>query len=152
MNENLAHNLTTSAHRDPNGPALRIEDAVITYAELDEATARVAGLLRERGLEPGDRVGVMLPNVPQFAFAYYGVLRAGGVVVPMNILLKQREVEFYLGDSEACLGDPNVDQRLDLEAVSPLWPVTVAGRGGRRFEAKHGCVLSPEDVVAIAEI
>ena len=45
----------------------------------------------------------MLPNVPEFAFAYYGVLRAGGVVVPMNLLLKQREVEFYLGDCEAKL-------------------------------------------------
>jgi len=101
MNENLALNLTTSAQRYPDSPALRIDEVVITYAELDEATARVAGLLRERGLEPGDRVGIMLPNVPQFAFAYYGVLRAGGVVVPMNILLKQREVEFYLGDSGA---------------------------------------------------
>ena len=101
MNENLAHNLTGSAQRYPDDAALRIEDVVITYAELDEATARVAGLLRERGLEPGDRVGIMLPNVPQFAFAYYGVLRAGGVVVPMNVLLKQREVEFYLRDPEA---------------------------------------------------
>ena len=101
MNENLAHNLTASAQRYPDSAALRIDDVVITYAELDEATARVAGLLRERGLEPGDRVGIMLPNVPQFAFAYYGVLRAGGVVVPMNVLLKQREVEFYLGDPEA---------------------------------------------------
>jgi len=103
MNENLAHNLTASAQRYPDGAALRIEDVVITYSELDEATARVAGLLHERGLEPGDRVGIMLPNVPQFAFAYYGVLRAGGVVVPMNVLLKQREVEFYLGDPQAKL-------------------------------------------------
>jgi long-chain acyl-CoA synthetase len=103
MTENLAHNLTASEQRYPDSAALRIEDVVITYSELDEATARVAGFLRERGLEPGDRVGIMLPNVPQFAFAYYGVLRAGGVVVPMNVLLKQREVEFYLGDPEARL-------------------------------------------------
>ncbi len=103
MNESLAQNLSTSAQRYPDSPALRIDDVVITYAELDEATARVAGLLRERGVEPGDRVGIMLPNVPQFAFAYYGVLRAGGDVVPMNVLLKQREVAFYLGDSEAKL-------------------------------------------------
>ena len=103
MNENLAHNLTASAQRHPDSPALRINDTLISYAELDEATARVAGLLQARGLEPGDRVGIMLPNVPQFAFAYYGVLRAGGVIVPMNVLLKHREVEFYLGDSEARL-------------------------------------------------
>jgi long-chain acyl-CoA synthetase len=101
MNENLAYNLTASAQRDPDSAALLIDETAITYAGLDEATARVAGLLRERGVEPGDRVGIMLPNIPQFAFAYYGVLRAGRVVVPMNVLLKRREVDFYLGDSEA---------------------------------------------------
>ena len=59
--------------------------------------------MREKGLQPGDRVGVMLPNVPEFPIAYYGVLRAGGVVVPMNGLLKRREVAFYLEDSGARL-------------------------------------------------
>src|SRR5207249_7425396 len=48
----------------------------------------------------GDRVGIMLPNVPYFPIVYYGILRAGGVVVPMNILLKGREVAFYLGDPD----------------------------------------------------
>jgi long-chain acyl-CoA synthetase len=103
MNESLANNLITAASRRPEAPALRLDGNVITYAELDEATARVARLLLDRGLEPGDRVGIMLPNVPEFAIAYYGVLRAGGVVVPMNVLLKQREVAFYLGDSQAKL-------------------------------------------------
>ena len=52
-------------------------------------------------MQQGDRVGVMLPNVPEFPVAYYGVLRAGGVVVPMNVLLKRREIAFYLEDSGA---------------------------------------------------
>ncbi len=103
MSANLAHNLTATAGRRPSSPALRLDDAVLSYAELEAATARVAGLLHDRGLEPGDRVGIMLPNVPQFALAYYGVLRAGGVVVPMNVLLKQREVAYYLRDSGARL-------------------------------------------------
>ena len=60
-------------------------------------------MLRARGVRPGDRVGVMLPNVPQFAMAYYGVLRMGGIVVPMNPLLKAREVEHYVSDSGASL-------------------------------------------------
>jgi long-chain acyl-CoA synthetase len=101
MTESLAYNLIAAARRAPERPALRLDGSVMTYAELDEATARVAGFLHERGIEPGDRVGVMLPNVPEFAIAYYGVLRAGGVVVPMNVLLKQREVAFYLGDAGA---------------------------------------------------
>ena len=58
----------------------------------------MAAILKEKGVEPGDRVGVMLPNVPYFPIVYYGVLRAGGVVVPMNVLLKGREVGFYLED------------------------------------------------------
>jgi long-chain acyl-CoA synthetase len=94
-------NLTESAERHGRRPALKLGDTVATYAELDAASARVAGLLRARGVNPGDRVGIMLPNVPQFAVVYYGVLRAGGVVVPMNVLLKQREVAFYLGDPQA---------------------------------------------------
>src|SRR6516162_6736035 len=75
----------------------------MTYRELDEASARVAGLLQERGLRSGDRVGIMLPNVAEVPVVYYGVLRAGGVVVPMNPLLKAREVAYYLGDSGAGL-------------------------------------------------
>jgi long-chain acyl-CoA synthetase len=103
MNDNLAQNLVVSARGFPEHVALRAGELEITYSELDAATARVAGMLRERGVQPGDRVGVMLPNVPEFALAYYGVLRAGGVVVPMNVLLKEREVAFYLADSGATL-------------------------------------------------
>jgi long-chain acyl-CoA synthetase len=100
---NLAEILTASADRHPDRPALKLDDAALTYAQLDEASARVARLLSDRGVGPGDRVGVMLPNVPYFAACYYGVLRAGGVVVPMNVLLKEREVEFYLADPGAKL-------------------------------------------------
>ena len=61
---------------------MRVGDASMTYREFDEASARVAGLLRERGFKPGDRAGLMLPNVAEFTVVYYGVLRAGGIVVP----------------------------------------------------------------------
>src|SRR5205814_7522197 len=98
---NLATNLLDSASRRGDAPALKLDDAELSYRMLDGASAHIAGLLRERGVEPGDRVGLMLPNVPEFAVVYYGVLRAGAVVVPMNVLLKQREVAFYLSDSGA---------------------------------------------------
>jgi long-chain acyl-CoA synthetase len=97
----LANLLTDTAARHGDRPALKLDDTVVTYGVLHEGAARVAGLLKARGLAPGDRVGIMLPNVPYFASVYYGVLRAGGVVVPMNPLLKGREVAFYLGDSGA---------------------------------------------------
>src|SRR5262244_174873 len=100
---NLADNLVRSADLFPNRPAIRLDDTVLTYADLDERSAHAAGMLRDCGVRPGDRVAVMLPNVPEFAVIYYGVLRAGGVVVPMNPLLKEREVAYYLGDSGARL-------------------------------------------------
>jgi long-chain acyl-CoA synthetase len=99
----LAQQLTDTAARHGDRPALKLDDAELTYAALDEAASRVAGLLRERGVGPGDRVGLMLPNVPYFPVVYYGILRAGGVVVPMNVLLKGREVTFYLTDPGAKL-------------------------------------------------
>ena len=100
---NLASILSESAQRSPDAPAIRLGEVELSYGELDERSARLAALLREKGLEPGDRVGVMLPNVPEFPVAYYGVLRAGGIVVPMNVLLKGREIAFYLEDSGAKL-------------------------------------------------
>jgi len=98
---NLASILVDSAARDPRRPALKLGDRTVSYAELDDASARCAGYLRAHGVAPGDRVALMLPNVPEFAVGYYGILRAGAVVVPMNPLLKPREVDYFLEDSGA---------------------------------------------------
>ena len=100
---NLAKNLTDTTRVHAGRVAVRVDNAAMTYRALDEASARVAGLLHERGLKPGDRVGIMMPNVAEVPVVYYGMLRAGGVVVPMNPLLKAREVAYYLGDSGAGL-------------------------------------------------
>jgi long-chain acyl-CoA synthetase len=98
---NLATNLARSAHIHADRVAVRLGDQGTTYRDLDERSRRIAGLLAERGVRAGDRVGIMLPNIPDFAAVYYGVLRAGAVVVPMNPLLKAREVTHYLADSGA---------------------------------------------------
>jgi long-chain acyl-CoA synthetase len=98
---NLADLLTRAASQHGDRIALKLDEQELNYAFLDEGASRIAGLLRARGIEPGDRVGIMLPNVPYFPVVYYGILRAGGVVVPMNVLLKAREVDFYLSDSGA---------------------------------------------------
>jgi long-chain acyl-CoA synthetase len=103
MAANLASILTDTAREHGERTALKLDDAELTYEQLDEASARAAALVKSKGVEPGDRVGIMLPNVPYFAVVYYGVLRAGAVVVPMNVLLKGREVSFYLNDPEAKL-------------------------------------------------
>ncbi len=100
---NLVTTLMRSAATYPDRPAVLMDERGLNYRELEEATARVASWLRGRGIGPGDRVGLMLPNVPEFPELYYGILRAGAIVVPMNPLLKAREVSYYLSDSQAAL-------------------------------------------------
>ncbi len=103
MSDNLAKILTTAAEQSADDIAIKLDDTEVSYGLLNEGSARMAGLLKAKGVQAGDRVGVMLPNVPYFPIAYYGVLRAGAVVVPMNVLLKGREVGFYLEDPGAKL-------------------------------------------------
>ncbi len=98
---NVSLNLVAAARNYPDRTALRCDDVVLTFAEFDAAAARVATFLDRAGIEPGDRVGIMLPNVPAFAVVYYGILRRGAIAVPMNPLLKGREVEFYLSNTGA---------------------------------------------------
>jgi long-chain acyl-CoA synthetase len=137
---NLARLLTETAQRHPDRPAVRLDGVTTSYAELDDAVSRCAGHLRGLGVQPGDRVGVMLPNVPQFPVAYYGVLRAGGVVVPMNVLLKERETSFYLTDPGA-------------KVVLAWTDVAAAAQAGADAAGAQCVVVGPDlaDVVADAE-
>jgi long-chain acyl-CoA synthetase len=84
-------------------PALRQGGQGLTYAELARGSGQAAALLLEAGIGPGDRVALMMPNVLAFPLLFYGALAAGAVVVPMNPLLKSREVAHYLSDSGACV-------------------------------------------------
>ena len=100
---NLAQNLTTTAVEHGNRPAVRLDDLVLTYDQVLDGARRTTALLRSKGVGPGDRVGLVLPNVPAFPVLFYGALAAGAVVVPMNPLLKAREVQYYLEDSGASI-------------------------------------------------
>ncbi|HSE95395.1 MAG TPA: AMP-binding protein [Methylomirabilota bacterium] len=99
----ITHFLSTHARRQPDKPALVFYGRVVTYGELDTASDRVAGWLRARGIVPGDRVALYLENSPQFAIAYYGILKAGAVAVALNVMHKALEVEHQLADSGARL-------------------------------------------------
>src|SRR5260370_2636585 len=98
---NIISALDRVAGERPGHPAVRMDDLVLDYSELREAAGQVTSLLSSAGAAPGDRVGIMLPNVPAFPMAFYGALAAGAVVVPMNPLLKSPEGAYYLGDSGA---------------------------------------------------
>jgi len=99
VSSNLANNLIDTARSHGDRPAIRLDDATLSYAELARSAAAVAGDLHARGIRPGDRVGIVLPNVPAFPVLFYGILMAGAIAVPMNPLLKSREVAYYLEDS-----------------------------------------------------
>ncbi|MDA3649688.1 long-chain fatty acid--CoA ligase [Saccharopolyspora indica] len=98
---NLAVFLDDSVRRYPHREALVCGHRRLTYAEVGALADRVAGLLVSRGIRPGDRVAITCPNLPEFVAVYYGILKAGAVVVPLNVLLKEREITYHLNDSGA---------------------------------------------------
>jgi long-chain acyl-CoA synthetase len=101
MSFNLAVILSESAQSFPDRPVALFTGGQLTYRQLDKASDRVAATLTAAGIKPGDAVAVQLPNIPQFLISYFGILKAGGIVVPLNVLLKAPEVAFHLEDSGA---------------------------------------------------
>ena len=101
MSFNLAVMLRESRHARPDHPLCHISDLTFSYTEVDEISGRVASALLGTGLRRGDKVAVQLPNLPQFLFTYFAILKAGLVMVPLNPLLKAPEVAYQLRDSES---------------------------------------------------
>jgi long-chain acyl-CoA synthetase len=101
MNFNLAVILSETARRSPDKTVTILGDSRMSYGELDELSGRMAAGLAASGIGPGDVVALQLPNIPQFLIAYFGILKAGGVVVPLNVLLKAPEVAYHLRDCSA---------------------------------------------------
>ncbi|MEU4450397.1 long-chain fatty acid--CoA ligase [Nocardioides sp. NPDC023903] len=99
MSSNLANNLIETARALGDRPAIRLDGTTLDYSDLRRAAAAVAGDLQVRGIRAGDRVGIVMPNVPAFPILFYGVLMAGAIAVPMNPLLKSREITYYIDDS-----------------------------------------------------
>ena len=131
---NLASNLVRTAAEHPDGVAIKLDDAELTWAQLHGRAAAAAGTLVRAGLEPGDRVALILPNVPAYPILFYGTLLAGGTVVPMNPLLKAGEIEYFFSDAgmklafvwgdfigEAAKAAENTDTR--VVECGPLGPV-----------------------------
>lgn len=101
MSFNLSTVLREQASATPDKACCSFLGVRMSYADLDRASTAVALNLADIGLERGDRVGVCLPNLPEFLMAYFGILKAGLVMVPLNPLLKGPELAYHLGDSGA---------------------------------------------------
>lgn len=98
---NLSSLLENSAEKYPEREAIVLGDTRLTYAQVNGAASQVANLLVDRGIAPGDKVALSCPNLPYFSIVYFGILKAGATVVPLNVLLKGREVAYHLADSDA---------------------------------------------------
>ena len=91
--------LEESARKYPTAPCTVFKGGIVTFKEMDELTNRLAAGLTALGVKKGDRVGIFMPNTPQFVIAYFGVLKAGGVVVATNPLYNAREIEHQVNDA-----------------------------------------------------
>ncbi len=132
---NLATLLEQSAFRYPDKSAFVLGERELTYAELDASARRVASGLAQLGVVAGDKVALTCPNLPFFPIAYFGILKAGAVVVPLNVLFKRREVAYHLADSEA--------KAYVCFEGTPELPMGAEGAAG--FAATPGC----EQLIAI---
>ena len=98
---NLCEHLTATAQRLPDQTAVVFEGQQFSYAQLDRLSASAAAALSAAGIEVGDRVAIMLPNVPSFVVWYYGALRIGAIAVSVSTRLMEQEVAFVVADCEA---------------------------------------------------
>ncbi|WP_235736551.1 long-chain-fatty-acid--CoA ligase [Nocardioides alcanivorans] len=126
---NLASLLEGSAEKYPTRDAVVLGDVRLNYAQVNGAANQVANLLVSRGIEPGDKVALSCANIPHFSIVYYGILKAGATVVPLNVLLKGREVAYHLGDSDA--------KAYFCFEGTPELPIGAEGHAG--FEQADGC-------------
>lgn len=126
---NLSSLLEDSASQYADREAVVLGDTRLTYAQVNGAANQVANLLVSRGIQPGDKVALSCPNLPYFPIVYYGILKAGATVVPLNVLLKGREVAYHLADSDA-------KAYFCFQGTDEL-PIGKAGHEG--FEATPGC-------------
>src|SRR5512135_2070564 len=98
---NLSMLLENQARKRPAAEAVVLSDRRLTYEQVHAAACQVANALVARGIRPGDRVALSCPNLPYFPIVYYGILKAGGIVVPLNVLFKGDEIAYHLRDSGA---------------------------------------------------
>lgn len=126
---NLAALLEGSAANHPTRDALVLGDTRLDYARVNAAANQVANFLVSRGLGPGDKVALTCPNLPFFPIVYYGILKAGATVVPLNVLLKAREIAYHLADSDA-------KAYFCFEGTPEL---PMAHEGATAFEQTPGC-------------
>ncbi len=98
---NLSYLLEFQAREYPDRTAVIFNDTRLSYGQLNVMANQFANGLASLGVKPGDKVALMMPNIPYFPIAYYGILKTGATVVPFNVLFKGREVAYHIKDSDS---------------------------------------------------
>ncbi len=130
----ITHYLRAWARQQPDKPAVVFYGHTLSYGELDRLSDRFAALLAERGIGPGDRVSVFMPNCPQFHIAFFGILKRGAIYAPVSPLSRAFELHHQLTDSGA----------VSLVALDQLMPVV--------REVKPQCALREVFVTSFADV
>lgn len=123
------HELHRQYLQHPEHPALKFHDKTITYGELEHNVEQFARYLKHRGLREGERVALAMPNCPEFIYSYLGITRAGGTVVPLNLLQAPQELFFIVKDSGArfLITIPAIGQLLSKFPALPLEALVIDG-------------------------
>ncbi|WP_375488814.1 long-chain fatty acid--CoA ligase [uncultured Mycobacterium sp.] len=140
MSFNLAVMLRESRNAHPDKPLCHIAEQTFSYAQVDEISGRIATSLRNLGVGRGDKVAVQLPNVPHFLFAYFAILKAGAVMVPLNPLLRAPEVSYHVHDSDSRLlitFETFADEAVKGAGDLPTYVVNLPGNDKRPEDTKH---------------
>jgi long-chain acyl-CoA synthetase len=140
MSFNLATMLRETALESPDKPCVLINDTSLTYAQVDEISGRIATSLLGLGLERGDKVAVQLPNLPQFLFSYFGIMKAGLTMVPLNPLLRAPEIAYHLENSDAKLlvtFEMFAEEAVKGAGDVPVYVVNLPGNDQRPEGTKH---------------
>ncbi len=126
---NLAVVLEDSARQSPDKTAVIAGSVQLTFQQMNQAANRIASGLASKGIGPGDKVAMSVPNLPFFPMVYYGILKTGATVVPLNVLFKKEEITYHLNDSQAVA--------YFCFQGTPALPMGEMGKAG--FEGAEGC-------------
>ncbi len=144
LSPGLARTIEEITARYRKREALRFENRIYTYQEMNEESNKIAGGLAGLGLGKGDRIALMLPNIPEFVFSFFGIQKLGAIVVPFNTMYKGREISFILRDSGAkaiiCLSNfSNMIQEIQSECPE-LKHIIITGQRTFVFVEPEGSV------------
>jgi long-chain acyl-CoA synthetase len=140
--------LTETARKCPESIAFKYETDSMTYTELDRATDKLAAGLADEGIKKGDTVVLFLPNSFEFVIGYYGILKAGASVVPVNPLYKEEELKYQINDSEASAIIAGADSLSIIQAIrkeTGLKTIIVSGPANKEEAVSLQTILDKYD-------